>query len=177
MRSGHSHMYPKGSLLSTTPSSDHATVVAAVDEHFPAVVHRAGAEQHVVGAFLDPDLRVAHMTATPLRIVRVAQQGALGAHRHVVLAFHEDLVRTAPLVDEVVLAGLLDVAGVVQAQQVAAVRGGPGHHHGSARVGAVCVVGAVLGDRHAVVLPVDEVAAGVVPPPAGAWGSGQVGLH
>ncbi len=150
-------------------------VVRAVYQHHAHVLARASAQQHVQAAVLVPDLGVAYVAAAVVGVVAVAKEDLLGAHVKAVGRLDQDLVGLATLVDEVVVARLFDVAGVVKAQQIAAVRGRAGHHQGATRVRAVCVVGAVLGDRHAVVLPVDQVAAGVVAPAARRVGLGPSG--
>ena len=141
-------------------------IARAIYQHHAHVLACASAQQHVQTAVLAPDLGIAHVAAAVVGIVAVAEKDLLGPHVKAIGRLDQDLVGLATLVDKVVVARLLDVAGVVKAQQVAAVRGRTGHHQGAARVRAVCVVGAVLGNRRAVVLPVDQVTAGVVAPDA-----------
>ena len=108
-------------------------------------------------------------------VIGVAQDDALGPERHAVVALDEDLRGTPAGADVVEVTGLLDVAGVVEAQGVPAVGRGAGHHHGAAGVGAGGLVGGVRLDDHAVVLPGHEVPAGEMPPAAGCVRRGPCG--
>ena len=103
------------------------------------------------------------MAGKPFGIVRVAHQAFLGVCGQAVPAHRQTEIVFPALMDVVVAAGQLDVAGIEQPQlPILAER--------RARVVPVAVKGLVGAEHHRLVLPVQQVGAGDVPPvldPAG----------
>ena len=133
------------------------TVGAPIEQDRPSVPLDAGAEKHVPGAVLLPDLGVAHVARAVRGVALVAEHEALLAK---VLAVGADqrLVGEAAGVVVVMVSGKELVAGVVAPHLAFADHGRPG-------VRAVLVELAVGHDRGAHPAPGDEIVARPVRPP------------
>ena len=132
-------------------------VLRLVDEDLAAVRAGPRAEHHVIAPVLFPHLRVAYMAGHIARIIFIFHQKLLAVNPHAVARDGEAEVVPAPRGDVVVVARVLDVAGVVQIQCVVL-------HQRGAGIDAVDVprlVGA-HGDR--LLRPVQQIGAAPVSP-------------
>ena len=140
-----------------------ALVLAGKDQHLAPVLEGAGAQHHVVGAVLQPDLGVPHMAGEACGILCGVQQAFLGVDGDAVAAGGQAEIVFPAGGDVVVVAGQLDVAGVEQPEHPVLVQGRAG-------ISAVAVEGLVGVEGHGLALPVEQVGAGDVSPvldPAG----------
>ena len=132
-------------------------VLAFQDKHLSPVLDRAGTQHHVIAALAGKDFGVAHMAGQPGGIVLVIHKALLAVDVQPIAADSQADIVAAPLFDVVKRPGVLDVAGVVQVHRAVL-------DEGRAGVDAVAVE-RLIGVKHrGLVIPVEQVTAGDMPP-------------
>ena len=128
-----------------------------VHQQLAAVVFGARAEHHIIPAVLRPHFRVAHMAGEVRRVVPVLQQQLVGRGRHPIAGDGERGVMAAPRRDIVVIARMLDVAGVIKVHRAVL-------DQRRARVHPVDIPRLVGVQHGRQLLPVQQVSAAVMSP-------------
>ena len=145
-----------------------APVAALIHQSAAHVRQGASAQQHIQPPVPLDDLRVPHMVGHVGGEVVVGHQQGLAGEVDAVGAFHPQHVLLPPGVDIVKVAGVPDVAGVIQVQLAVLFQRRPA-------VDAVPVAGMVRVDGDGLPAVVDKVFGGVVPPHAGGALGGAAG--
>ena len=127
-------------------------VGALEHQYFAPVFQRAGTQYHVIPALIGKDLRVTHMAGKPGGIAAVGHQALLALHGLAVAADCETEVVSAPFFDVIKIAGILDVAGVVQIHRIL-------FHKRRAGVDAVAIEWLVRVEHYRALLPAEQVGA------------------
>ena len=126
-------------------------------QHFAMVVQCSGTQHHIVAPIQCKHFGIAHMAGQPGGIILVVHQAALVVQMDGIAAGGKADIVPAPLLDVVIFAGVLDIAGIVQVQHAVL-------HQSGAGINAMAVKRFVRVQHYGQAFPVEQIAAAHVPP-------------
>ena len=95
------------------------SILGGEHENFTDILSGACTEHHVIRAVLFPHLRIPHMTAEIWRVILIFQNTTIAVCRDAITRNRQADIVSASLIDIIIIAGMLDIAGVVQIQKEA----------------------------------------------------------